>query len=87
MVAGNPCITSLQSVAVIIKQAPPELVKLQPTGVYRDVLNSNDKVHREFIRELGALVAAPVETDGFKTTARSMTIRTANLLVDDTSAC
>ena len=67
LVAVNPCIMAMNSNIEMVKQALPELVKLQPTGVYREVLNSGEKIHHDFIQELGALVAAPVEANRFKT--------------------
>ena len=50
----------------MVKQALPELVKLQPTWVYPEASYSHRQVHVEFIRALEGLVAAPSE-DRFQT--------------------
>ena len=66
LVAVNPCVMPSGSCVEMVKQAIPELVKLQPTGIYREVLYSDMQVHKEFILELGALVASPCETNRFR---------------------
>ena len=57
LVAVNPCVMPSGSCVSMVKQALPELVKLQPPGVYREVLYSIIARHKDFILEMGALVA------------------------------
>ena len=80
LVAVNPCIMPAGSEIGMVRQALPEVVKLQPTGVYREVIYSNDKVHMDFIRELGTLVAAPAETHVFFFVPKCCGMRSSRLL-------
>ena len=66
LVSINPSIMSLNSEIDLVRRALPEFVKVQPSGVYREVLSSQSRTYKEFARELGALVAAPRENDRFK---------------------
>ena len=67
LVSVNPSVMSLNSEIEMVKQGLPELVKLQPTWVYREVINSDSRIAKGFVRELGAIVAAPVENHKFRT--------------------
>ena len=49
--------------------ALPELLKTQPTGIYREVVLTKKCIQRGFVREFGDLIAAPPENERFRTQA------------------
>ena len=46
-----------------LTKALPELLRVQPTGVYREVMLSKKCTQREFVKAFGNLIAAPPETE------------------------
>ena len=51
----NPQVMPQDSNLEMVKQALPEMTKVQPSGVYREVVVTKQCVQRAFVREFGAL--------------------------------
>jgi hypothetical protein len=69
LVAINPEIMPQGSSFEMVTQALPELLKVQPSGVYREVVVTKQCVNRVFVRDFGGLIAAPPESERFRSVA------------------
>ena len=71
-----------------LTDALPELLKVQPTGIYREVVVTKQSNQKEFVREFGTLIAAPPETDRFRTAnLRAALLTKAPVYIEDDEAC
>ncbi len=61
----NPVVVPLRTDLAAVQRALPEVLRLQPAGVPREILFSNGHQHGAFARDLGGLIAAPVNSQAF----------------------
>ena len=66
LVVINPQMAPQSSSLSMLTKAIPELLKIQPTGIYREVIVSKSYYQTPFVREFGNLIAAPPETEIFR---------------------
>ena len=68
-VAINPQVMPQGSSLEMVTQALPEMLKVQPSGVYREVIVTKQCVNRAFVRDFGGLIAEPSESERFRSVA------------------
>ena len=56
-----------EDVLKFLTSALPELLRVQPTGIYREVISTGQCNQKEFVKRFATLIAAPAETDCFRT--------------------
>ena len=69
LIAIDPQMLPQGSELVKLQRALPELLRIQPTGIYREVMVSRKCIQKEFVRQFGDLIAAPPERERLRTGA------------------
>jgi hypothetical protein len=69
LVAINPQVTPQGSGLEMVTQALPEMLKVQPSGVYREVIVTKQCMNRAFVRDFGGLIAALPKSERFRSVA------------------